>query len=175
MIHIETPRLRLRDWQEQDFAPFRHMNADEAVMRYFPRTLSHNESDKMYRVIQEECRQYGYGLYAVELKETANFIGFIGFHRAVFDADFTPCTEIGWRLIKESWGKGYATEGAAACLTHGFDNLGFQDVYSFTAALNTPSQNVMVKIGMDYVKHFDHPRVEDDSPLKKHVLYHVSV
>lgn len=172
MIHIETPRLRLRDWHQQDLSLFRRMNADEAVMRYFPGTLSAAASDSMYRAIADEHTRFGYGLYAVELKESASFIGFIGFHRAAFDADFTPCTEIGWRLAKESWGKGYATEGAAACLAHGFNKLGLQDVYSFTAAINTPSKNVMVKIGMDFVKQFDHPRVEADSPLKTHDLYH---
>jgi len=80
-------------------------------------------------------------------------------------------SEIGWRLRKEAWGQGYATEGAAACLKHGFQTLGFDEIYSFTADLNVPSRRVMSKIGMQFVKYFDHPRLAKDSPLCKHVLY----
>ncbi|MCK8487546.1 GNAT family N-acetyltransferase [Paenibacillus sp. MBLB2552] len=174
MIYIETTRLHLRDWKEADLAPFRQLNSDEQVMRYFPKALSTEETDGLYQSILSGFQECGFGLYAVELKETQEFIGFIGFRRVQFEADFTPCIEIGWRLKQEAWGKGVATEGAAACLEYGFNRLGFHDVYSFTADINTPSQNVMKKIGMDYVKVFYHPRVEKDSPLSKHVLYHIS-
>jgi ribosomal-protein-alanine N-acetyltransferase len=164
--------LQLRDWEETDLEPFSGLNADEQVMRYFPRTLSTEESNGFYQSIIAEFKECGFGLYAVEVKETKHFIGFIGFHRATFEADFTPCIEIGWRLTKEAWGKGYASEGAAACLQYGFNNLGFKDVYSFTADVNTPSKNVMIKIGMDFVKMFHYPKVEKDSDLSKHVLFH---
>lgn len=173
MIYIQTPRLLLRDWAEQDLEPFRQLNADETVMRYFPATLSGEETDKFYEAIQAEFRECGFGLYAVEVKAQQEFIGFIGFHRPVFQADFTPCIEIGWRLKKEAWGQGYATEGAVACLAYGFNELGLGEVYSFTAVVNTPSQNVMKKIGMRYVKNFYHPRVAPESPLCEHVLYHI--
>lgn len=173
MIYLETTRLRFRDWEEADLIPFNNMNADKEVMRYFPKTLSAEESHLFYEAIISEIEECGYGLYAVDEKESNEFIGFIGFHKASFEADFTPCIEIGWRLKKEAWGKGYATEGAAACLHYGFTEKGFQDVYSFTAEINLPSQNVMNKIGMNFIKHFDHPRLQDESPLKKHVLYHI--
>ncbi|MBB6734592.1 GNAT family N-acetyltransferase [Cohnella zeiphila] len=173
MIHLETPRLRLRDWEEADAEPFRRMNADEEVMKYFPKRLTGDETEAFLRSILSEFRECGYGLYAAEAKESGEFIGFIGFHRAAFEADFTPCTEIGWRLKKEAWGKGYATEGAQACLRHGFGLLGFRDVYSFTAELNRPSWNVMNKVGMRFLRFFEHPRVEADSPLRRHVLYHI--
>ncbi|SFT15330.1 GNAT family N-acetyltransferase [Paenibacillus sp. BC26] len=175
MIYLETARLRLRDWEEADLAPFAEMNADEEVMRYFPKPLSADETKVFYNNIVSEFAECGFGLYAVEVKETNRFIGFIGFHHATFESDFTPCIEIGWRLKKEAWGKGYATEGAAACLDYGFNGLGFSDVYSFTADMNKPSSQVMVKIGMNFMKHFNHPRVEAGSPLCKHVLYHISV
>jgi len=174
MICLETPRLLLRDWRESDIEPFARMNADEEVMRYFIKALTYEETVKFYEVIQAEFQECGYGLYAVETKEDGEFIGFIGFHRATFEADFTPCTEIGWRLKKESWGRGYATEGASACLRHGFQTLGLDKVYSFTADVNTPSKRVMAKIGMHFVKYFDHPRVAKDSPLCKHVLYAIT-
>ncbi|NMM54832.1 GNAT family N-acetyltransferase [Paenibacillus aquistagni] len=173
MIVIETPRLLLRDWKAADLTPFFHMNADEDVMRYFPKPLSDEETMQFYTSIISEFKQCGFGLYAVEQKETNDFIGFIGFHQAAFEADFTPCIEIGWRLKKEAWGEGYATEGAKACLHYGFSQLGFQSVHSFTAAINQPSQRVMNKLGMRYVKHFNHPRVEPDSPLYPHVLYEI--
>lgn len=173
MIYIETSRLRLRDWKEADFEAFSQMNADEEVMKFFPKTLSKEESDAFAKAIIAEIKEYGFGLYAVEVKETNEFIGFIGFHRATFESDFTPCIEIGWRLKKEAWGKGYATEGAKACLKHGFEELDFDEIFSFTADINEPSKHVMKKIGLQFVKEFDHPRVDKDSPLLKHVLYHI--
>ncbi|MFF2090039.1 GNAT family N-acetyltransferase [Paenibacillus sp. NPDC058174] len=174
MMYIETSRLLLREWEETDLESFYQLNADETVMTFFPKTLSMEETNLFYQSIVSEFKQCGFGLYAVEVKENKEFIGFIGFHRAAFEADFTPCIEIGWRLKKEAWGKGYATEGAKACLQYGFDTLGFKDVYSFTADLNHPSKSVMTKIGMSFIKTFHHPKVEKSSPLSKHVLFHIS-
>lgn len=174
MIYVEASRLRLRDWDETDIVPFSALNADENVMQYFPKTLSTEETKAFYTLIVDKIKANGYGLFAVEEKETNEFLGFIGFHRATFAADFTPCIEIGWRLKEAAWGKGFATEGAAACLQYGFTKLGFTDIYSFTADVNTPSQNVMRKIGMQYVKDFDHPKLKQGSILKKHVLYHIN-
>ncbi len=145
MIYVETSRLMLRDWTEADLEPFRRLNADEEVMRYFPAILSSEETNAFYEAIQAEFKECGWGLYAVEVKDSHEFIGFVGFHRATFQADFTPCIEIGWRLKKEAWGKGYATEGAAACLEYGFSEWGLHEVYSFTAEVNKPSQKVMIK------------------------------
>jgi len=173
MIYLETPRLVLRDWQETDLEPFARMNADAEVMRYFPKTLTYEETVRFLDVIRAEFQECGYGLYAVETKEDGAYIGFIGFHRATFVADFTPCTEIGWRLRKEAWGRGYATEGASACLRYGFQSLGLDKVCSFTAEVNTPSRRVMTKLGMRFVKFFDHPRLAKDSPLCRHVLYEI--
>lgn len=174
MIYFETSRLRLRDWEEADLEPFCRLNADEKVMTYFPKTLSIEETNVLYNAIIAEFNEFGFGFYAVEVKENKEFIGFIGFHRPTFDADFTPCIEIGWRLKQEAWGKGYATEGAAACLQYGFNELGFTDIYSFTADVNNPSKNVMEKIGMSFVKTFNHPKVEQGSILHKHVLFHIN-
>lgn len=171
MIYIVTSRLRLRDWKKADLEVFWRLNADEEVMQFFPKILSNEETNVFFEAIQAELIEEGFGLYAVEVKENNEFIGFVGFHRAKFDADFTPCIEIGWRLKREAWGKGYATEGATACLEYGFSELGFKEVYSFTAEINKPSQNVMKKIGMSYVNSFSHPKVDKNSPLYKHVLY----
>jgi RimJ/RimL family protein N-acetyltransferase len=174
MIYVETSRLRLRDWEEADLEPFGRINADEQVMKYLPEASSIEETNAFYKEIIAEFNEYGFGLYAVEVKENKEFIGFIGFHRATFESDFTPCIEIGWRLKQEAWGKGYATEGAAACLQYGFNELGFTDIYSFTADANKPSKNVMEKIGMSFVKYFDYPVVEKESILFKNVLFHIN-
>lgn len=173
MIYFETERLRFRDWNDYDLIKLRQMNKDENVMRYFPSTMSDEETDIFYNNIQKEFKEYGYGLYAVESK-SEGFIGFIGFHRATFEAEFTPCIEIGWRLISDAWGKGYATEGAKACLNYGFSKLNFDRVYSFTAKINLPSQNVMKKLGMEEMMGFNHPKVDKTSNLYRHVLYFIT-
>lgn len=171
MTIIETPRLLLRHWKETDLPTFAAMNADAEVMRFFPETYDEQRTKELYDVIQEEFAARGYGLYAAEERESGAFIGFIGFHWATFDADFCPCLEIGWRLGKASWNKGYATEGARACLKYGFSQLGFEAVTAFTAELNKPSQRVMQKIGMRFLEAFAHPEVPADHPLKPHVRY----
>jgi len=174
MLYIDTPRLQLRDWIDQDIEPFIQLNADEQVMKYFPKPLTKDETIARQKDIAADIKQNGFGLYAVELKENQEFIGCIGFHRATFQADFTPCIEIGWRLKKEAWGNGYATEGALACLDYGFNELGLQDIYSFTADINQPSKNVMIRIGMTFLNTFNHPNIEMNHPLSKHVLYHMN-
>lgn len=171
MIYFETQRLIFRDWEEQDLDEFRLMNKDIRVMEYFPNRLTDEESDTFYHRIQDEFKNFRYGLYAVEAKLNSEFIGFIGFHRATFDAAFTPCVEIGWRLKYDAWGNGYAAEGAKACLKYGFESLGFDKVYSFTAKINLRSESVMKKVGMKKIMEFRHPNISESSSLCEHVLY----
>lgn len=171
---FESPRLGFRMWKESDREIFARMNANNEVMRYFPKTLDSRETDDFLYRVQEHFKEKGYGLWAVELKDTKEFIGFIGLLNATFEADFTPCVEIGWRLDNKYWNKGYATEGAKACLEYGFNKLNLSSIYSFTAEINKPSENVMKKIGLKKVGGFKHPKVEASSPLKPHVLYKIS-
>lgn len=173
MIYFETKRLVFRDWNEQDLNEFRIMNKDTRVMEYFKKILNKEETDRFYNAIQDEFRNYGYGLYAVETRHNNDFIGFIGFHWANFNSQFTPCIEIGWRLKYEAWGNGFATEGAKACLKYGFDTLGFNKIYSFTSKINLSSENVMKKVGMVKVMEFEHPNIMENNPLRKHVLYSI--
>lgn len=147
------------------------MNADSEVMRYFPEPYSRERTKLFFDSIQREFADCDYGLYAAEEKATGLFMGYIGFHRAEFAVDFCPCIEIGWRLDKAFWNKGYATEGAKSCLEYGFSSLGFDKVYSFTATVNLPSERVMQKIGMTLERYFDHPGVPENHPLRPHVLY----
>ncbi len=167
----ETAQLRFREWMDTDRKPFRAMTADPEVMRYFPSALTPEESDQLIQRIQNHFREKGFGFYAVEKKDNHEFIGFIGFFTPRFESFFTPCVEIGWRLSAASWGKGYATEGAIACLEFGFSTLGFQEVYSFTSILNKKSENVMIKSGMKKMGEFEHPLLAAGHILRKHVLY----
>jgi ribosomal-protein-alanine N-acetyltransferase len=171
---IETDRIILRAWKESDKKPFALMNADPEVMRYFPKMLNEGESDALAARIERQMAQFGYGLWAAQEKASGGFMGFIGFNYTDFESDFTPCVEIGWRLAKAFWDRGYATEGAKACLAYGFGTLGLRDVYSFTSALNTRSEKVMRKIGMTKVKDFSHPKIDPANELCPHVLYRIA-
>lgn len=168
---LSTDRLGLRRWTAKDIEPFIRMNGDAAVMQYFPRIYTREESIAMVGRIEAFFDEYGFGLYALELRSTGEFIGFTGFSQPSFDSWFTPCTEIGWRLRREFWGQGLATEAARACLYHGFHTLGLEKIHSFTAVLNIPSERVMLRIGMTRLSAFDHPRIGPGHPLRPHVLY----
>jgi RimJ/RimL family protein N-acetyltransferase len=169
-----TPRLLLRLWQEADFEPFAAMNADPRVMEYYPSVLTREESDRFVRErILPQFELSGYGLWAVEVPSAAtSFAGFVGLLDHTFDAPFTPCVEVGWRLAFRYWGQGYATEGARAALTYGFDAAGLDEIVSFTAVTNSRSIAVMERLGMTRVGEFEHPRLPRGHPLRLHVLYH---
>jgi RimJ/RimL family protein N-acetyltransferase len=174
-VDLRTERLALRGWRESDRVPFAALNADPEVMRYFPSTLTREQSDAMIDRIESGFESEGFGLWAVELSETGAFIGFVGLARPTFDARLAEQTEIGWRLSREAWGHGYATEAAREALRYAFDpagaNLGH--VISFTAAINLPSRAVMERIGMthDESDDFEHPSLPHGHPLRHHVLY----
>ncbi len=170
---IKTERLILRPWKEEDFEPFAKMNADPRVMEYFPTLLNRQESDACAERFAKEIRERGWGLWAVSEKDGAPFIGFIGLAPVHFTAHFTPAVEIGWRLAHDFWGKGYATEGAKKALQYGFEVLSLEKIVSFTAVQNMRSRRVMEKIGLHHnpADDFDHPRLPEGHPLRRHVLY----
>lgn len=168
---FESERLGFRRWKASDREPFAALNANPDVMEFFPKTSSRAESDALVDRIEAHFEEKGYGLWAVERKEDGAFIGFIGLLDVNFDIGIEGATEIGWRLDQPFWKKGYATEGAKACLTYAFEELGKKEIYSFTATVNAPSETVMKRIGMEKVGEFEHPRVSEGSPLRKHVLY----
>ena len=170
---FQSPRLGFRNWSEDDIAPFAELNADPEVMTYFPRPLTLDESRNSVQRFQKYYTDYGYTFYAVDRLDTAEFIGFIGMMYQTFESFFTPCVEIGWRLKCSVWGKGFATEGAKACLNYGFDTLGFSEIYSITAIPNLRSEKVMQRIGMERIGEFDHPGLENGHPLERHVIYRI--
>jgi len=170
---IQTPRLGLRRWIASDLQPFFELNSDQNVMEFFPKTLSKEESDAFVERIEKGIDERGFGFYAVDLLENNEFIGMVGLGVPNFEADFMPCVEIGWRLKKDAWGKGYASEAASACLDYAFNELGIAEIVSFTAEINLPSQGVMKKIGMKKASEFLHPRVAVGHALSKHILYKI--
>jgi RimJ/RimL family protein N-acetyltransferase len=170
---IVTERLLLRPWRDSDREPFFQMNSDPAVMRYFPALLTRQESDGLVDRCIAQWDQRGFTFYAAELRETADFIGFLGIAATPFQAPFTPCVEIGWRLAAAYWNRGLATEGARAVLRHAFDDLGLPEVVAFTVPANLPSRRVMEKLGMtrNPADDFEHPRLPEGHHLRRHVLY----
>ncbi|MBS1538162.1 MAG: GNAT family N-acetyltransferase [Bacteroidetes bacterium] len=171
---ISTERLILRNWQGDDIELFIQMNSDIHVMKYFPGVMTREQTLEFFQRIQHHFDEYAYGLFAVEEKISGDFIGFIGFSHPRFESFFTPCIEIGWRLKATHWNKGLATEGALACLNYGFSILNFDKIYSFTSIYNLPSINVMKKIGLKHTGDFNHPMLNEDSWLFKHILYGIS-
>ena len=170
---IRTARLELRQWKESDLAAFAAMNADPVVMEHFPGALSRSESDALAERIREHLDDHGFGLWAVELREEKTFAGFVGLAHTRFSAHFTPCIDLGWRLAREHWGKGYAREAARAAVQIGFERLGLKEIIAFTVPDNRRSRRVMETLGMrhDASGDFEHPHVTKGHPLRRHVLY----
>ncbi|HEY8305591.1 MAG TPA: GNAT family N-acetyltransferase [Lapillicoccus sp.] len=173
LVEPRTVRLVLRQWRDEDWAPFAALNADPEVMRYFPSTLDEQESNAFAYRNAALLEVYGYGLWAVGALDSGAFLGMVGLNRPQWSAPFTPCTEIGWRLARSAWGRGYATEAARAALAVAFGSLGLDEVVSFTTVANTRSRAVMERLGMtrDPAEDFDHPKLDPDSPVRTHVLY----
>jgi RimJ/RimL family protein N-acetyltransferase len=173
VIVLETERLRLRRWKQTDREPFAWMNADPRVMEFFPGVLSRSESDALADRIEAHFSKHGFTMFAAELREPEEFMGFTGLAVPPFEAPFTPCVEIGWRLAAKYWGRGLATEAARALLHHAFETLRMSEIVSFTVPANVRSRRVMEKIGMirDPEDDFDHPHLSEDHPFRRHVLY----
>lgn len=171
-----TKRLRLRQWTESDLVPFAAMNADPEVMEYFPSLLNRKESDAFAERTREHIETHGWGLWAVEQRSDQCFIGFIGLHPARPELPFSPVIEIGWRLARDYWGIGYATEAASECLRFAFEDLDLPGIVSFTSSLNERSIAVMRRIGLsNRARDFDHPLIPADHRLRRHVLYGISI
>lgn len=175
MIIIETARLILRHWRADDGAPLTLINQDPQVMEHLPKRLTSAETRAMIQRINHCIEQRGFGLWAVALKQSGVLIGFIGLSTPAFEAPFTPCVEIGWRLSAAHWGQGYATEGAKAALAYGFTQLLLQEIVAFTVPENQRSLRVMQQIGMqrDLQGDFAHPKFPRDHGLSRHLLYRI--
>jgi len=179
-IELDTERLRLRQWRASDLEPFARLNADPRVMEFFPNRLDRQASDALAGRIEAKIAERGWGLWAAELRgadgNAGEFIGFIGLQPPIAQLPCSPCVEIGWRLAQPFWGKGLASEGARAALRFGFDELGLDEIVSFTVPTNRRSRAVMERLGMleDKAGSFEHPAIAPGSPLRLHCLYRQS-
>jgi len=172
---LRTARLILRPFASADLAPFAALNVHPQVVRMLGSTPTRSESDAMVERYTAELVRQGWGVWALEVVGGAPFVGFCGLHAVPEYLAFSPGIEVGWRLHPMFWGHGYATEAALAALEYGFGTAGVEEIVSFTAAVNLPSQAVMRRIGMtrDARGDFAHPKVPVDSDLKPHVLYRI--
>lgn len=170
---IRTERLYLRRWRDADREPFAHLNDDPRVTRHLPSRLTRSQSDALVDRIEDHFEARGFGLWAVEAPGVCAFAGFVGLSVPRFEAPFTPCVEVGWRLDPACWGRGYATEGGRAALAFGFETVGLGEIVSFTVPGNLASRRVMDRIGMthDPADDFDHPGLPAGHRLCRHVLY----
>jgi RimJ/RimL family protein N-acetyltransferase len=174
-IEFETQRLLLRQWRASDRAPFAALNADPIVMAHFPELLTRERSDAMADYCECQIRQRGWGAWAVEIKETGEFVGCVGLNIPRDDLPVSPCVEILWRMARAYWGHGFATEAAQGALRIAFENLGLPEIVSFTVPSNAPSRAVMERLGMQMDEAtFEHPGVPVGHALRIHCNYRLS-
>jgi ribosomal-protein-alanine N-acetyltransferase len=172
---IETDRLRLRLWEPRDRAPFAELNADPAVMAHFPKPLDRAESDALIARFEAARAADGFSIAVAERRSDGAFLGMVGLARVRFPEvpALADAVEVGWRLARAHWGRGYATEAARAWLAHGFGDLGLSEIVAFTVPANHRSQGVMRRLGMrhDAARDFLHPALPEGHPLRPHVLF----
>lgn len=169
-----TQRLGFRNWKSKDIEPMCKLNGDPEVMRFFPTTQDKQKTTQFIERMQKQFAVRDYCYFAVDRLDTKQFIGFIGISYQDYEAPITPCTDIGWRLDKTHWGKGYATEGAKACLSYAFETLDLKKIYSVASHNNLPSISVMKKIGMTYDQEFRHPALNATPELNPCVVYSIN-
>ena len=169
-----SERLGFRTWEESDIPGMIRINSDPVVMEFFPEIPSEEKTREFVYRMQRQFEETGFCYFAVDKLENGNFIGFIGFSEQTFEAEFTPCIDIGWRLAKEDWNLGYATEGAKRCLQYAFEVLELREIMSICPEVNKNSEAVMKKIGMQKIAVFEHPLLQDYDHLKRCVLFKIS-
>ena len=174
--NLETERLVLGGWDDEATEGLFRLSSDPEVMRHFPAPATREQVEGLVRRHGDNLAAGRPGLYAVRVRATERFIGFVGLATPTFEAAFTPCVEVGWRLARDAWGNGFATEAAREVLRHGFETLGLSEIVSFTAVVNEPSIAVMRRLGMrtDPAEDFDHPSVPAGHPVRRHVLYRLT-
>ena len=171
---FKSERLGFRNWTEKDLTEFSKINADMAVMEHFPKSLTQKETSEYIVRLQNHYQENGYTYFATEILKTGEFIGFIGLAYQEYKTDFTPATDIGWRLKKSAWGNGYATEGAKKCLEFGFNKLNLDKIISVFTEKNTKSEHVMKKIGMKKIGKFNHPKLKAYPEYETCICYEIT-
>ena len=171
---FKSKRLGFRNWRNKDLEEFVKLNSDELVMEHFPNTLSINEVENLIDRLKKHFAENGFTYYATEILETKEFIGMIGLASQTYKSNFTPAVDIGWRLKRSTWGKGYATEGAKRCVEYAFNELLINKIISVCTINNSNSENVMKKIGMTKIGEFNHPEIGRNSEHEKHFCYEIN-
>ncbi len=170
---FESKRLGFRNWSIDDLTEFAEMNSDPEVMEYFPKPLTTKESEDFIERLQKHYLERGHNYFAVEILETGEWIGFIGLAYQKYKTEFSPGTDIGWRLKRSAWGRGYATEGARRCLDFAFNDLNLERVFSTFTKRNLKSENVMIKLGMTRMGVFRHPNLSDYPEYEECTWYQI--
>jgi len=170
---FKSERLGFRNWTFDDIEKMSSINANPEVMRYFPSVQDEAQTRGFIERMQIMFTQKGYCYFATEQLDNQSLIGFIGLAYQDYEARFTPCVDIGWRLAQSTWGNGYATEGAKRCLEYGFNELKLGVIKSVATTNNLKSINVMTKIGMTAAGTFKHPKLSDYPLIEECALYEI--
>ncbi|APD07442.1 ribosomal-protein-alanine N-acetyltransferase [Flavobacteriaceae bacterium UJ101] len=170
---FKSQRLGFRTWDLDDLADLYEMNQDDHVMQFFPKKYSEKDCENFIEKMNNQFKKDQYCYFAVDCLEKNEFIGFIGLSQQEFEADFMPSVDIGWRLKRKSWKKGYATEGAKQCLEYGFNQLNLKEIISIAPIINKPSESVMKRIGMHKIKEFKHPLLHSYPSLQNCIVYKI--
>ena len=171
---LTSERLGFRNWTDQDLEAFAAINSNPEVMEHFPQILSLKETAEFINRLKARYAKNGYCYFATEILETGEFIGFIGLDYKDFKSNFTPAVDIGWRLKKSVWGKGYAPEGAKRCLEFAFDDLNLEKIIAICPETNVNSEKVMKKIGMKKIGVFKHPLLHAYPDLENCLCYQIN-
>lgn len=171
---FQSARLGFRNWNDSDTEKLFSINSDPVVMKYFPSIATRIQTEEFIDRMRKSFSEKGFCYFAVDTIGDGNFIGFTGLMEQTYEADFTPCIDIGWRLRQDAWDRGYATEGATRCLSYAFDVIKLDTVYATAPIVNIKSENVMQKIGMKKIKEFIHPRLAEHAHLRNCVLYQIN-
>jgi RimJ/RimL family protein N-acetyltransferase len=166
-----SKRLGFRNWDVADIDKMHEINSDKKVMEFFPAMPTKEQTTEFVQRMKSQFQDKGFCYFAVEKLEDKQFIGFIGLSEQTFEADFTPCVDIGWRIKSSEWNKGFASEGAQKCLDYALNELNLESVYSIAPKINTKSEHIMTKIGMKKLYEFEHSLLTKFDQLKKCVLY----
>lgn len=171
---FKSERLGFRNWRKSDLKELEIMNSDVEVMEHFPNTLTKKESEELFEKLRHHYKKYNHTYFATEILENNEFIGFIGLAYQEYQTEFTPAVDIGWRLKKSAWGKGYATEGAKKCLEFAFNELNLENIISTCTEKNFKSENVMKKIGMKKIGGFKHPELKKYPKYENCICYGIN-
>jgi RimJ/RimL family protein N-acetyltransferase len=171
---FKSERLGFRNWNKNDLTEFAKLNEDLEVMEHFPKPLTEKESAELIERFQKHFKKNGYTYFATETLENKELIGFVGLAFQEYITEFTPAIDIGWRLKKNAWGDGYATEGAKKCLEFAFNELNLESIIATCTEKNSKSENVMKKIGMEKIGEFKHPKLKEYPEYEKNICYGIN-